>query len=74
MCVLETLCVCVYTCMRVCPSLDLAASSLLFLRSRKASQPVLLMAALVALPGGSWGGGGLPRAMQTPRWREDDSV
>lgn len=39
---------------RLCPSLDLAASSLLFM-SRKASQYVFFMAALVAVPGGSWG-------------------
>lgn len=49
----------------MCLSLDLAAESLLFMTSRKASQHVLLMAALVAMPDGSWEAA---CGVQTPLW------
>lgn len=59
--------------MRVCMclSLELAAGSLLFVASRKASQCVLLMAASAAVPDGSWEAA---HGVQTPFWVVDDSI
>lgn len=66
-CVCRSVSVCVY----VPLSLELAAGSLLFMASRKASQHVLLMAASAAVPDGSWEAA---RGVQTPLWVVDDSV